>query len=91
MGDSMTDEKLRSCSIGGCGRPIPSNQPICPAHRELLHAHDRDDLVDRIDKEFPKRERGVPGAALKYQEAISEATRLIRHGPDKGAPKRKSR
>jgi hypothetical protein len=83
-------ESQRTCSIGGCRVQIPTSSPICAGHRERLSAENgQQSLVSKIDHEFLRRQQGHRGAALKYAEAISEATAWLHDGPPQPKPRQR--
>lgn len=72
---------MHTCGIGGCRAQIATSAPICNRHREQLQDSKRGrTLVESIDQQFVRKQQGIRGAALKYQEAISEATRTLHEG-----------
>ncbi len=72
------------CSIGLCIVRVPLDRPLCSHHREQIAERDPG-LLFRIDTYFAKKKTGVQRAALKFFEATSEATALLRDTPPPSA------
>jgi len=71
---------MHTCEIGKCERQIVASVPLCARCRERL-SELSPSTVEKIDKEFLRRQQGQKGAALKFAELIAKATASLHDVP----------
>jgi len=61
------------CALWSCTALAPANAPLCVTHHELLPFK----LRNEIAREFARRARGYPGAALRFEAGLRKAAELL--------------